>query len=355
MAVGVPVKTEPYRARRTRVYWEPIFDQEAKAPTRTKWDFEHNRGPAGCVFFAVDLIQAVNGGLKSIFEGINFSACDFTGIFDLSPREIVFKNCKFFSCDFGLSTWRKAKFTGCEFKKCSFSQSNWADCEFRGCSWVDTGMSGNAMDMTTTVITNPGSFVRSAYTNQDPVILAKFGTSPFYQAMRLEGTKATVARSIVRMLVNVGDEGAYYEALRASSNQSTLAKISEAAYQFCQKGFKNKPLATFRLSLHSLEYLILNVAGFVNGWGRSIARPFMIGVALIMLFSLIYLVTNVAPDISSAFVKAAEITLLTGYTNHTSGELEGWKRYLMLWNMTAGLLWYVVFIPTLVNRISRVR
>ncbi|ESX79964.1 hypothetical protein X757_02570 [Mesorhizobium sp. LSHC414A00] len=99
--------------------------------------------------------------------------------------------------------------------------------------------------------------------------------------------------------------------------------------------------------------MILNAAGSVNAWGRSVVRPSLIGAAIVAFFTIAYAPT--AKDWLNAFIKAVEITLLVGYTNHSPASLSTGAHFLVLANMIAGLFWYVVFIPTLINRVSRVR
>jgi hypothetical protein len=343
------------RRRRTVNFWEPIFDPSEKKPfPEHDWDFEHNAAPKRVTLTQGNFTNIVSKGARPTFDKISFIKCDFQGIFDILPREIVFKNCTFEDCDFGLSTWIGAKFSKCEFRKCSFTQSRWNECDFRNCKWEKIGISGNETEFSSTIITNPGDFIKAAYTNTDTAILEKRNTTAIYQLMRLESTKATVARNIYKMFSDFGDESAYYDALKTSANQSLSARLSESHYNIVTGKPALKLFASTGLIVHGLEWLILNVAGLVNAWGRSVVRPFIIGIAIVALFAIAYAATDCGTA-EAAITKAIEVTLLVGYTTYASPLLPPDLHWLVLANVLVGLLWYVVFIPTLVNRISRVR
>ncbi|MER8856897.1 MULTISPECIES: hypothetical protein [unclassified Mesorhizobium] len=344
----------PPRRRRTFNYWEPIFDPDEDKPyPEIPWNFEHSLAPAHGTFTSGGLDDAISRGSKSRFDKINFIKCDFFGLFDLTLREIVFNECRFEFCDFGLSTWKRAKFSKCVFISSSISQSKWIDCDFRSCTWDKIGISGNETEINATTISNPGDFIHSAYTNTDEEVLKAKKIDPLYQRMRLEGTKATVARKLSRMFLDIGEERAYYDAVKTSSNQSSKARIFESRYDLVNGNFLVKIVAFPRLVLNVAEWMILNAAGSVNAWGRSVVRPSLIGAAIVAFFTIAYAPT--AKDWLNAFIKAVEITLLVGYTNHSPASLSTGAHFLVLANMIAGLFWYVVFIPTLINRVSRVR
>lgn len=350
-----PVSPPAARRRRTASYWEPIYDPADTTPFPTHdWDFQHNRAPAHVTLSDAGLQASVLAGRGARFNSIRFVKCDFFGLFDLAPREIVFYECTFEECDFGLTTWKRAKFTRCTFVRSSFSQSNWTDCEFRACKWKQIGLSGNATDIKTTIITNPAAFVGAAYTNLDADVLKSKGVSPVYQDMRLQMTKATLARSIVRMMLDIGDEGAYYDAVKLDANASITSKMFERAYEVRTASVSRRLVAAARYVFYALEYAVLNAAGAVNAWGRSVGRPVCVGAVLIAIFALIYsAIDNVA--IFEAAIKSADITLLAGYTAYSGADVALFPRLVMLGNMLIGVLWYIVFVPTLVNRISRVR
>lgn len=340
------------RTRRTKSFWEPIFDPlETDNFPSCNWDFQHNGGPKHMTLCAEQL-----DGSSTKFDKITFENCDFSGEFDFSPREIVFKNCIFDRCDFGLSTWIGAKFRDCSFVLSSFTQTKWRACEFRSCKWDRIGISGNETEFLNTLITNPEEFISSAYTNTDYKALSSAKTTKFYQRMRLEVTKSTVARGLSRDYQAFGDEKTFYNSVKVSTIQSIKAKIFECLFEATQgKSLSQRALGFVGLPMAASEWLILQLIGFVNAWGASVARPSLIGALIVLSFASLYYWLGMPSDYGGALIKSIEVTLLIGYTNHSSGAISACNHYLVLLNMIVGLLWYVVIIPTLVNRVSRVR
>jgi hypothetical protein len=174
--------------------------------------------------------------------------------------------------------------------------------------------------------------------------------------MRLEGTKATIARTIMSNLAVSGDEASYYESVKTYQKVSVESKIMMARHVLSKKEGINVSLgALFDLCVFRLEKLILNVAGKVNNWGASVARPALIGVALVFIFTFIYYMTGIRNNIFKSFMTSLDITLLVGYTKHSTLADFSRIQFLYGFNMILGLIWYSIFIPTLINRISRVR
>jgi hypothetical protein len=319
------------------------------------WDFTNNNGPVRSVFDFDQLKKSLTGSKKPIFKGLTFTECDFSGIFDLEGRTIVFEGCAFTGCDFGLSTWSRAKFSKCTFTNVSMTQTRWTLCEFRECKWQNIGISGNSTEFNSVIITNPREFISSAYTNLDKNTLAKFNKTKIHQRMRLEWTKATTARELVYINSKIGEELAYYESVRAMLNQSSIASIWECIFNIRQKmAFRHFKIA-LRLFFCLIDLILINIAGLVNAWGRSTARPAVIGFILVFLFSIYYYIESIAGGYYKALIKSAEITLLIGFTNHSPANMELQSHFVVLFNMIVGLAWYVIFIPTVINRICRIR
>ena len=93
----------------------------------------------------------------------------------------------------------------------------------------------------------------------------------------------------------------------------------------------------------------------MNGWGSSIMRPIALGVAICIGFAVSYCLTENL-EIAPALIKSFEILLLFGYTNHTTPltdtEIISLLPFL---NAVSGLVWYAVTIPTIVNKLTRIR
>jgi len=344
----------PTSTRRQTNYWEPIYNPSDFGPfPELSWDFLHNRGPAHGTLNAKGMWNQFPDGAAKIWE-ITFTKCDFRGRFEKKP--IVFKNCRFEGCDFGYTFWKKAKFTECTFKSCSLSLATFADCEFRDCTWERIGISGNETKLPGTLITNPEAFIAAAYTNLDRDTLTKVGKTPEEQKMRLERTKSTVSRSILNTLSQIGEEEDYYEAVKTCLNQSLTARISHANYSAgMAQGVFRKIFHLSRMQIYLAEKKIINLSGQINCWGASIARPCIIGLAIIALFTLAYYAAGVRPDLPSALMASVDVSLLIGYTKHVSRGIPRFDQAIFALNMGIGLAWYAVFVPTIINRISRVR
>lgn len=342
------------RGRRTKSSWEPFFDPDEKAEFPIlEWDFTHNKAPAHVTFLATGLDSYVNAGGRAKFENVRFEKCDFSGVFDRSPGEIVFVGCTFFECDFGLTTWIRTKFTSCKFDKSSLTQTKWVECEFRACAWVDVGLSGNATDFVTCIITNPIALVGASY-------IRRVEQSDHKRAMdnerRHRATKSTIARSISRMLVNVGDEVAYYEAVCAETNTSIISRIFNSCFglRFGDKIF-HRARCALSIPVLWLEFFILNASGFLNAWGRSVARPIIVGLSLVLVFWGVYAFDGSTNGLSQSLRKSVDVTTLIGYTAHVDMSMSKKSNWTTAIHMILGLWWYVILVPTLVNRISRVR
>jgi hypothetical protein len=106
-----------------------------------------------------------------------------------------------------------------------------------------------------------------------------------------------------------------------------------------------------------VEYPLVFSSGALNGWGGKAGRAACAGVAVIGAYALAYyLIACPATDQSwiVALLKAFEITLLVGYTKYASTSAPFPCQLLMASNMLLGLWWYTIFVPTVINRISRV-
>jgi hypothetical protein len=104
-----------------------------------------------------------------------------------------------------------------------------------------------------------------------------------------------------------------------------------------------------------LEFFLLRISGWVNGWGASVARPAIVGVLIGSAFMILYRYTGVANSFKLAAMKAFDVTLLFGYTKHASTGTCFSEQVKYAANAFLGLWWYAIFVPTVINRISRVR
>lgn len=349
--------TKLVRTRRITAWWEPTFSPD-KACDFTAGDWSLPELAANIKLFrGEDLAHRISANeIKPKFKGIRFSNCDFTGAFQIGYRTIVFDKCEFIACDFGTSTWTRAKFTGCNFDQCSLSQSSWIKSEFRRCRWSNIGMSGNATDFDQVFIENPRSFLAAAYTRLDPKILREKGKSPSFQAARLEETKATVARNIYNNHKGVGDENTFYDACRGYIIQSCRANIYDKLYTVCNR----KSSATTRLisafgALGAIaELSILWIFGTCNAWGRSVSRP--LGGLLVTFggFAIGYgWITGLG--LAASLGRAIDVTTIAGFTRSVTPADSGALLWASWVNLIIAIMFYTVFFATVVAKISRNR
>lgn len=345
------------RTRRTKAWWEPTYAPD-KANEFTAGDWTLPDLAAYIKLFrGEDLTRRVEAReVTPIFKGVRFTSCDFTGAFQIGLRTIVFEKCDFKACDFGTSTWTRAKFTGCTFDECSLSQSNWIKSEFRRCEWSRIGMSGNETDFDQVFIENPRSFLASAYTRLDPDLLREKGKSRRFQTTRLEETKATVARNIYNNHKVVGDENTFYESCRGYIMQSCRANIHDKIYRVLLKGssFRKRSISAMEAMGALGELSILWLFGTCNAWGRSVTRP--LGGLLVTFggFAVAY-AWFLGLDWVHSWERALDVTTIAGFTRSVIKADTGALLWVSWANLITAIMFYTVFFATVVAKISRNR
>ena len=340
--------------KRQRNYWEPVYAPEDSTKPFIEFDWNTVNYPS------VKKVQcrAATLSLKTAkFERHNiksviFHTCDFEGDFDFN--KLSFINCRFVNCDFKSSKWINTKFSDCHFEKTSLSTSKFVECQFNNCTWKNIGISSNEMHISRTRISNPHDFIQAAYTNTDANVLGQFSTSPKYQSYRLEGTKAKVARTLLSSIQDHGDDDAFFDGVKANITQHLIAKIAHKKYFRTQASsavdwIKNGGV---ELALR-LELAIVYLSGWINGWGGKLGRALIAGITLILIFWAIYKMCGFVPGYLQSGLAALEVTLLIGYTKYASMQAPISLQAAFAANMVFGLWWYTVFVPTIVNRVSR--
>lgn len=89
--------------------------------------------------------------------------------------------------------------------------------------------------------------------------------------------------------------------------------------------------------------------------GASIGLPAFVGLALIIGFAALYRALEIQPSFSRALMASFDITTLVGYTKHSATSSPSTTQIFYALNMVLSLWWYAIFVPTVINRISRVR
>lgn len=339
------------KSRRAENYWEPIYTEE-ELPIFKDFDVNDTKHNTGSKHQTCD-VELLVEKLK-VLKKHDFTECDFHGV--IRSEKFTFSECKFIKSDLGRTTWKNVKFSNCQFLDSTLTQATFENCQFIKCTWKAIGVSGNETIFNNCQFDNPDEFINSAYTNLDPKLDSKFqGTqSVSYRFMRLEQTKLKVARSVLKNIENAGDDESYYKALKTYLNQSISYREAKIKNSLNKEGrgfgaFINRG----QLLLLQMERVILNVSGYINNWGESLIKPALLGLIIVFIFSLLYWAVGSSDTFVDGLIAGFDVTTLVGYTKHS--QIGSKNDYLYLINVFLGLWWYAIFIPTVINRISKVR
>lgn len=355
----------PINSRRKNSFWEIIYDPKAKPPVGYyDWNTESNCGPKDLVCQPEQLNEIMEKFHRKnwVMPNVKFKKCDFVGTFEI--EQIVFNDCEFENCDFGRSNWSNAKFSQCKFTNCSLTQTSFDKCYFIDCEWKHISISGVETKLSNTTISNPFEFINSAYTNlNEKDYPPNKNITKVYQKMRLEKTKAKIARLILRNNEQNGDDHSYYESIKTYLIQTAVAKKEVHLQSLNEKWYGKIIFSRSTISmLHNFEMLILKSSGAINNWGASIVKPFIAGFLVFIFFSIwYYFLFLPEPSIKIknfaiySAIKSLDITLLVGYTKHASIKDDTFSQISYGINAILGLWWYAILVPTVINRISRVR
>jgi len=174
--------------------------------------------------------------------------------------------------------------------------------------------------------------------------------------MRLEETKVKLARSVLSASERNADDVVYYEAVKTYLTQALKARKARATYdRDTTNSTRVRALSSWKSFLADGELIILNASGAINAWGFSLARAALVGVALIIAFMAIYFALGITDSGWLALMMSFDVTLLVGYTKHATEQSSWLAQFLYALNALLGLWWYAIFVPTVINRISRVR
>lgn len=352
--IGISPALKKRRNKRLTNYWDILYRPGSKDITeKYTWNIDNSNGPRSSICPSVSRLK---------LSGASFSNCDFDGVF----TKLFFADCNFTDCDFA-SQWKYVKFSGCTFSRCSFTMTSFRNCKFSDCKWDKISVSGSETRLEYTVVSNPIDFIAATYTNLDAEVLKNNNKAISYQLYRHEHTKAKLSR---RLFVNSqasSDEGIYYQCVKLYLIQSIDSKKYAVKHQIENGGggfFKNMILRS-KLAVFSLERKIIKISGWVNGWGGSLVRPAALGLSIILLFSIIYNfelngetikdVKTFAGSYWKSLIMAADVTFLFGYTKHLNVDTKLSVQFTGIVNAVLGLWWYAIFVPTVINRICRVK
>lgn len=352
--IGNSLNVKKRRNKRLTNYWDVLFKPGCKPIVEVYgWNIESSNGPKNSVCPSVSRLK---------LDGASFSNCDFDGVF----TKLTFTNCNFVGCDFA-SQWKYVKFNDCKFSKCSFTMTTFRNCKFSDCEWSGISVSGSETRFENTVITNPIEFISATYVNLDPGVLKDNNKVASYQRYRHEHTKAKLARRLFENSQASSDEDIYYECVRLYLTQSINSKKYAVMHQIENGGggFLRKLYLRSKRVVFSAEKKIINISGWVNGWGGSLVRPASLGLLMVLSFSVVYnmeLHWNSVRSVETFFegywkslIMAIDVTFLFGYTKHLNSGDGLLVQFTGIFNALLGLWWYAIFVPTVMNRICRVK
>lgn len=343
------------RSRRINAWWEPTYaPQLFNALSEGDWTLRDNA--ADRRLFTPDNFsnQVAAREKKRKFKKTRFTSCDFSGSFRENAIGAVFDECHFENCDFGTSTWEKVKFRKCNFERCSFSQSTWINAEFRECFWSEIGISGNETVFEEVFISNPSKFISAAFTNTDPDVVSERGINKKFQLLKLEQTKATVARSIFNCHKSTGDDASFYAAFSTYMSQYTIYRICEAKWQLRQEKFSNKPGWLVRYVDRKFEYLLNRFFGIVTAWGSSSFRPLVFLAATFLTFIGAYRIIGIS-NWRDAVSTSFDVTSIAGFTRSITSQSSDTVYVVACANLVISILFYSAFFSVAISKISRTR
>lgn len=359
----------PRRRVSPKSFFEPMYEPNPDEPfgedsfQESDWSFATNKGPCRLTFSAESLYSSEFRDLPFFrVENITFIECDFRGKFD--KNIIQFQNCTFHLCDFGGSEFHNDKFTLCTFQDTSLTLTKFLNCQIRDCNFERIGASGNETQFFQTELTNPGKFIDAMMTNLTHL---PDGVRAEYQNLRLQTTKGTLSKVILNNLSKEGSDFSYYDAVKTAQLQGALsdkasAELSKPAFdkegKRTYKGWMPQPfrnlLATVTCQMALSEYWILRIVGSMNGWGRSISRVFLFGLAFIILLT--YARNSVSTTgYFRSVPETLEIFLVFGYTKYSLVPDTAIKSLLDLFTAMTGIGWYAVAVATVISKVTKVR
>ncbi len=352
-AFGASTSEERLGNRRVECWWEASYDPNLDDKTKLgAWPTVENQTIEQRYFIGNTVSANIKEVDSSILKLIRFSNCDFQGRFD--PNCIlIFDQCHFYKCDFGYSIWKDAHFKNCEFRGCSLSIAAFERCQFRNNKWEKVSYSGSKTEFLNSFISNPHELIKAGYSGVNPAD----GTQKhyWYQAYRLEETKAGLSRKMVRSQREAGEDRDFYNAIRTSDLQQTKADIAKHLYNLAFDKWSSKPSALIKFIFFLIERILSQVIGWINLWGRSSLMPLILIILNVMLYSLIYYFGFETPNYATGFQKSFNIAILAGYSSELSHGNSLTLNILQNVQATISIILYSVFFGTIIARFARVR
>jgi hypothetical protein len=244
------------------------------------------------------------------------------------------------------------KFNGCIFKYTSFSLAQFIDCEFRNCSYEKISLSGNTTVFENTYIDSK-AFLKDVYLNRDKDVLKKNKTTLHYQSYRARKTKSEIARKIMHMRPVINDLDMLISSVKIARRLEIESAISESFYFIIHGSERKKVISFFNFVFSAIEYPVVNIFGWLTGWGYKIGKTVLFGILSMLLFSVIYdNFIYVKADFVDNLLKSFEYGLLFGYTKYPMDKVPMYIQWIHFLNSFFGMIWFSALIPVVLNKMS---
>ena len=281
----------------------------------------------------------------------NFDHVDFKGEFKSSY--MTFNECEFKSCSFYRSSWKNVKFRNCFFQETSFSISRFENCEFRDCKFKDISISGNEMKFINTYI-EPHRFITAAKTNLDRKVLKQEDVKAEYQIFKLEKTKSTAARMLLKMKPIKNDIDTFMHAKRITRKSESFFLIKKNYHDVLFGSIMAKVFGLIRMALYFIEYLFIFAIGWLNGWGLKAGKSIVLGFLCTIVFSLYYYLHLFKHEsFAICYLRELEYWFLFGYTMHDVSEISLIGKTVIFLNSLLGLFWFATILPVLIEKMGK--
>ncbi|MFD1949494.1 pentapeptide repeat-containing protein [Sphingomonas arantia] len=337
--------------RRRDCWWEPIYSPDVTINKEAyDWNATRDSGPSNRFISGSSLNSQITPGDTYSVKGKTFTNCDFQGDFTPVPL-VMFDQCHFVNCDFAYSRWKDAHFRRCTFSGSSLSLASFSRCDFRDCDWQSMGVSSR-IDLTHTFISNPSILIDSSVSNRnsnDKTLRHRLN-----QWYRLKGTRAHFLRGVMISHQTTGDERTYYHTVKLHELRRSTERLSYDLFQIYSQSYTQKAVFLAKLLLHLVNYVILRVFGWLNGWGESVSRPYLALVTCFVFFAEVYKHFPSKNFNGHSWQKSFDISLLVGFTNQS--EVVGSTLSLIQnVHVIIAISIYSVFFATLISKLSRAR
>jgi hypothetical protein len=343
-------------ARGNDRYWEITFDPDDEEPTIsvtlseltgiTGWE---NRKIVGQGQSPSQIKMREKDPQK------RFEKCHFA----LDVSNSSFSNSYFCRCTFEDSTWVNVKFSKCTFEECHFARVFFNRCQFlNSCKSSKITASAELFRVEGTSLSS-SSFLGALTTN---IEYLPSNTTKEYQFYRLRGTKEKLAKLIYESTKSEADIDFYFEAFKELILAMLDAKVEYHRFKpLTSRPRKKNPWVFYALSFpYRVERGIVKLSGSFSDWGRSIFRPMLFFLIVVIFFSMLYYAlafrfepSSLPEQLSKSAIAALNVTLVAGYTAFFNSDQPLLLQACEGVNLLLGLFWYSLIVPTVTRKILR--